>query len=211
MATEKDNMPASETNLLIEAGHYYSAHGPTIWSQLGLELARKELEKNPGGKLMLFVDNYHGYEHVPEEEKAHAPLPKFSIQPNHVVYESHMTTEAEELLSFLTSLPKSKRARLSNKDNRWYISGFPITKPNGNPACVLLDAALTKHKYQMGYNRIINYLPNHYGGEQANLSRLLAKIMPSDFHAEVVLFDQYGNRTRQPLHTPTPAIITEPL
>jgi hypothetical protein len=122
-------------------------------------------------------------------------------------------TQAEELLHFLSSpenFSKDKRARQSGKDNRWYISGFPITKPNGKPACVLLDAALTKHKYELGYRKVINYLPHYYGPEQKNLGRLLNKIMPQDFHCEVVLFDQYGNRTREILHQQKPVIITEP-
>jgi hypothetical protein len=181
-----------ELPVLIEAGHYYESYGPTIWSRLGVQLT--DSIDHPKKKKMLLIDDVHALDQVSQHE-ATQPVISLEFEPDYVILESAMFPKAENLLGILTSLPKSMRATKNNKDGKWYISGFPITDRNGKPICVLLDAALSVTKYEMGFNQTVTMLPNFYAVEQRNLMRILGKIMPRDFQTKTILFDMNGKET----------------
>lgn len=182
----------TESRVLIESGHYYQVKGPTEWSKIGVEIA-EELKSQHNAASMLFIDDYHGIENVSEHEINH-PVIDLNFTPDYTVYESDMVKPALVLLEVLKELPKKRRAR-QDKNGAFFLSGFPITDRAGNPLCVLLDAALTQHKYELGFQRSINVLPSYYGGLQANLSKIINKLTFSEFKHETVLFD-YDKRYR---------------
>lgn len=180
-----------KTATLIEAGHYYEAKGPTIWSNIGASIAETLKKQYEKAETMLFVDNVHGINDVSHHEVDHPVVP-LVFTPNHIVYESEMIEPAMELLEFLKDFPSKKRRARQDRDGRWFTSGFAITKSNGKPSCVLLDAALTVYKNKMGFPRTINVLPHFYKEQQENLTRILKKVMPNDFEHKIVLFDHTG-------------------
>ncbi len=173
---------------IIEAGHYYSAHGPTDLSLLGVKIAKQVTTTED--VLCLFIDDHHKN---PPQNELSVPVADldhkfFSL----ILHESNMLTPAYQLLEHLCSLPKKKRAEKS-KNGQYFCSGFAITTVDGVPLCVLLDAALTQIKHQMGFDEIINILPYHYEEEQKNLFRLLAKILPDGVKVTSLLFNEKGD------------------
>lgn len=176
---------------LIEAGHYYLSKGPTKWSNIGGKIA--ENLKHQYGKVetMLFLDDVHSINEVSPYEVDHPVVP-LQFNADHVVYESEMIEPALQLLEVLKELPKKRRAR-PDSEGRYYISGFPVTNKFGKPLCVLLDAALTLKKYEMGFKRTINILPFYYKEQQENLFRILNKIMPHGLEHRTLLFDEHGH------------------
>jgi len=172
---------------ILEAGHYYSAKGPTRWSLLGWEIMLNM--RTDGDKSMLFIDNIHSLSDVPKEERE---LPKLTFNPeaDFVVTESAVVPEAWEFLEILKALPQKKRTKVNS--GRWYCSGFPLTTSSGAPNCVLLDAGLTLHKRELGFQEAVNILPMFYENEQRQLLRLVAKALPN-FRLQVVLYDLAGN------------------
>src|SRR5574343_667383 len=155
---------------IIEAGHYYAAYGPTIWSQIGVDIIGQI--RCITDKTMLFIDDVHPVANVSHFEKEESII-DLDYRPDYTVMESDMVKPATDLLEKLLSLPSKKRAHLNNKDGKYYISGFAITNKESKPLCVLLDAALTVHKYNMGFNHIINVLPDYYEHEQEHLVKIL--------------------------------------
>lgn len=174
---------------IIEAGHYYVAHGPTKWSLLGVDILNRLKTEND--ETMLFIDDFHGIENVSSHE-INLEIIEFKFSPNHVVYESDMSNLAKEILIRLLNLPRNKRVKVNNATGQYFLSGFPVTKKNGDPCCVLLDAALSLYKYKLGFNKIVNILPYFYSEEQLQLLKILSKIMPEDFNCEIHLFDENG-------------------
>ncbi|MFA7191850.1 MAG: hypothetical protein WC089_00925 [Candidatus Paceibacterota bacterium] len=176
---------------IIEAGHYYSAYGPTIWSTTGVEILNKV--RQPSDKTMLFVDDFHPLANVSHFEKSEDVV-ELLFDPDILVFESKMVDKAKEILEKLLNLEqKKKRAHLNQKDGKYYISGFPITNSSGIPLCVLLDAALTVYKYELGYKNIINILPSYYGTEQEHLIKILGKLNLKDLNFSIILFEKDGS------------------
>jgi len=172
---------------VLEAGHYYAAHGPTQWSTDGWAI----LERIQGGhdSSMLFVDDVHPIGDVWVEERS-MPVIYFDPAPDHIIRESEVVPEAAEYLDLLRGL--SKKHRATRQDGKpWFCSGFPITDKNEQPLCVLLDAGLTLRKYKLGFRSGTNILPWYYRDEQCRLRRLVEKVLP-DFSLHIVLFDQSG-------------------
>lgn len=182
----------NEERTLFEAGHYYEVKGPTVWSRLGVELTHSI--KSDSDATMLFIDDVHPITNVSPHE-IHHPVVTLDFNPDHIIYESEMFPMAQDLLLELQKLSNKKRAVKSNTTGQYFISGFPITHPDGRPLCVLLDAALSRKKYQMGFKNIVNVLPFYYGGQQQNLNKILQKIMPEDFSISTIFFDSYGKET----------------
>lgn len=176
---------------IIEAGHYYAAYGPTIWSTVGVDILNKI--RQPSDKTMLFVDDFHPIANVSHFEKSEEIVELF-FDPDILVLESKMVEKAKEILGQLLILEqKKKRAHLNQKDGKYYISGFPITNSIGTPLCVLLDAALTVYKYELGYKNIVNILPSYYGTEQEHLIKILGKLNLKDLNFSIILFEKDGN------------------
>lgn len=176
-------------NRLYEAGHYYKSHGPTMWSNIGASIALER--KASSDKTLLFIDDVHTVDNLNGLERMQ-PIIEFTHSFDYMVLESEMVDPAKIILEQLFLLPRSKRAKM-NPDGKCFCSGFPITTVGGQPLCVLLDATLTKHKYDLGFRKIINVLPGYYEEEQEHVSRLLQKILPNDFHFSVIYFDAEGN------------------
>ncbi len=177
-------------NRLIEVAHYYECKGPTIWSQIGVELLEKFKKTND--KTLSFVDDVHSLSDMSDNEKNEAVI-EFNFSADYKILESKMMEPALEILNILLNLSSKKnRAKLNPKDNKYYISGFPITNEFGKPSCVLLDAALTLHKNQLGFDKIVNILPNFYEQEQRNLIRILAKLNMPHLLFSVILFNKNG-------------------
>jgi len=97
---------------IIDAGHYYSAHGPTMWSRLGWQMGEAHKHENPkvGDKLLLFIDDVHSAEDLHPLERR-KPVVVFQPAADHVLYESDMRNEAKEIFSILISLEKKKRPK----------------------------------------------------------------------------------------------------
>ena len=176
---------------IIEAGHYYECKGPTAWSTQGVAIMEK-IRRN-GAKSMLFVDDLHPLENVSIIERFEDTV-YFDFKPDYLVMESEMIKPAQKILEQLLSLnSKKKRASRNPKDGKCYISGFPITKDDGEtPLCVLLDAALTVHKRELGFDNVINILPYFYQEQQSNLLRILNKLNLEELTFSVLLFKKDG-------------------
>lgn len=172
---------------ILEAGHYYPAKGPTMWSVVGWEIMlsmRSDCDKS-----MLFIDDIHGFEDVSPEE-AILPEVRFNPNPNFTVLESTVVAKAWQILDALKALPRERRARFNS--GIWYCSGFPLVTKSGAPNCVLLDAGLTLLKKELGFREGVNILPEFYKEQQRKLLRIVAKALP-DFHLQVVLYDLGGD------------------
>lgn len=169
---------------ILEAGHYYVAKGPTLWSYQGWRILEELRQK--GDRTLLFVDDIHPLERVPPIERHESHVNGFAPPADHLFYESAMHDEALEVLERLKELPKKNRARCQN--GVWFCSGFPITHQDGKPLCVLLDAGLSLKKLGMGYSEAVNILPHYYEGEQRKLLRLVRKAIPA-LTQRVILFD----------------------
>lgn len=171
---------------VLEAGHYYSAKGPTIWSAVGWEIMLSM--RGDDDKSMLFIDDVHDWGDVPPDEVL-LPKVEFDPSPDFVVLESEVVVKAWEFLELLKKLPRKRRAR--NNSGRWYCSGFPLVTKSGAPSCVLLDAGLTLLKSELGFREGVNILPKFYEEQQIKLLRLVAKALPN-FRLRVVLYDLEG-------------------
>jgi len=180
---------------IIEAGHYYQAKGPTHWSALGWGILRRI--RSDGDRSMLFIDDVHSLTDMHVEEQRAQIIPTFKPDPaaDYKVLESQMNGEATVILERLKSKshPYDRRAR-KRRNDAWYCSGFRILHPNGQPTCLLLDAALALKKYKLGFRAGVNVLPRFYEWQQQALVRILAKSLP-DFQLSVILFDENGECT----------------
>lgn len=171
---------------LWEAGHYYTSKGPTEWSAIGWKIMQ-EIKKNRGDSSMLFIDDIHPIETLHPDEQT-APLIDFNPDPTFIVLESAMKRLALDVLQELKGLSKRKKAKQSKKSGSWFLSTFPLTDPEGRPLCVLLDAALSVYKNQLGFEQTVNLLPSHYYGQQANLKKILSRILP-EFNLQTLFFN----------------------
>lgn len=169
---------------IIEAGHYYLAHGPTEWTKKGWEIL--QMIRQTGDKTMLFLDDVHGLEDVHEDERR-LPVISFSPRAHFKVMESETREDALKTLNILKGLSKRKKAT-KKRNGMWFCSGFPVTDTHGNPLCVLLDLGLCFKKHEMGFTQGINILPHYYASQQQQVLRLLLKALP-EFSLTVVLFD----------------------
>ena len=169
---------------ILEAGHYYSVKGPTKSSKIGWEVMKSISSEDD--KSMLFIDDFHDWEGVPQKEKE-LPVVDFNPEFDYVVKESKIVSQAWEVLNILTSLSKKKRAK-QDRSGRWFCSGFPITMESGQPNCVLLDAGLTLFKRELGFKAGVNILPEFYKDQQEKLFCLVKKALP-DFHLQLVLYN----------------------
>lgn len=184
---------------ILEGGHYYKCKGPTTWSIIGWN--QVQALKQPGDQSMVFVDDVH---EIKDLHPTEAVLPSFphliGVFPDYMIMESTMIPLALHLLEELASLPKKKRAK-QKPNGQWFCSGFPITDPEGFPLCVLLDLALTKKKAEMGFERVLNVLPQFYEEQQVQLRKLIQKVIPTILH-DVVLYDLEGKVWQLPTSSP---------
>jgi hypothetical protein len=171
-----------------EAGHYYHAKGPTVWSAVGWRVMAKLAHRSEAR--MLFVDDVHPETSVHHRERGldrimFNPIPK----PTHLALESGMLEHGKVALEHLKKLPKRRKARKIG--GRWHCSGFPLEGSSGQPLCLFFDLGLTWHKRQLGFHRAVNVVPEYYAEEQRRLVRLVKKAMP-DFQLIVLLHDIEG-------------------
>lgn len=173
---------------ILEAGHYYLAKGPTLWSVVGWEIMKGMCSGSD--KSMLFIDDVHNLDDVSADE---AELPvvaaSFNSEADFVILESQVKDKARDMLRILMSLPKKRRPRLRGRI--WYCSGFALNYDTGTYACTLFDAGLTLFKSQLGFREGVNILPKFYEEQQTKLLRLVQKALP-DFRLRVVLYDLDG-------------------
>lgn len=188
----RNNLP-----VLIEAGHYYTAKGPTQWSEIGARIAQER--KLVSDKTMLFIDDMHDLSQVREQERLEPVVSIDHYLFDYTIYESEMIHPAKKLVEYLLQLPKSKRAK-QNEDGRCFCSGFPITKTGGEPLCVLLDVALTKRKYEMGFQKIVNILPYYYEEEQQHTAQILRKVINDENFEFTTLFFEKNGAIREVSH-----------
>ena len=179
----------SPTNspIIWEGGHYYASKGPTQWSVKGWKLMQQLMAAHDHS--LLFIDDIHGVELLSPEEQSAEVLP-FSPNPNHQVLESAMMQTALDVLTELKGLSKKKAARQSPSGS-WFVSGFPLTKPDGTPLCGLLDAALAVTKSNLGYTSGVNVLPFYYASQQVQVGHVLKKVLP-EFALQSLYFDAQG-------------------
>ncbi|MCC6448126.1 MAG: hypothetical protein IT215_05510 [Chitinophagaceae bacterium] len=147
-----------------------------------------ELEKDIVSSTMLFIDDFHGYECIPIEEKN---APKWETVNDsflcfdHFLLESTLLERAETVLSMLKSEVGNK-VKCSKRDEV-FCSGIKLMKEGRVPTCVLLDVALTLYKQELGFNKGLNILPYFYESEQLILKKIISKIMPN-FELKNVFF-----------------------
>jgi len=173
---------------ILEAGHYYRVKGPTRWSQLGWEVLRRI--RSDGDRTMLFIDDVHDEDQLHEVELCAPTVETFDPVADFRVLESRMNGEADEVFNRLGELSSKGRPK-KLRDGSWHCSGTMIRHANGDPTCALLDAGLALWKFQQGFRRGVNILPEHYYWQQQYVLRLVMKAVP-DFDLSVVLFDQSG-------------------
>lgn len=177
--------------VLYEAGHFYAAKGPTEFSVIGQNVLTRIIPVGANVEKMLFIDDVHGPQCVPEPEAELPVVEKFSPDFDFIVNESQVAPEAFEVLEILKKLPGKKRAR-SKSGHHYFFKDFAVTTPAGQPACVLYDAGLSLYKSRLGFGELVNILPEHYGAEQRNLLRLLKTGLPQ-ICQRVILFDRNGS------------------
>jgi len=176
-----------------EAGHYYEAKGPTIWASLGWDVMQGLMNPSRNAHSMLFIDDVHPIGEVSSHERdmpcvQFNPLPA----PEHIVLESEVKDETADVLERLKLLPRRRRARWTWNPSRWSCSGFSLTNTKEEPLCLLYDLALTLRKYNLGYRRGINVLPEFYASQQRPLLQIANKLLP-DFTLSTVLFNKNGS------------------
>lgn len=173
---------------IIEAGHYYRAHGPTSSSNTGWKLLEK-IRANTD-KTLLWIDDVHGPNQVPEDELRNEVI-SFNPCPDFLKLESEMIPYAHKVFELLKNLPKRKRPR-QRKDGGWSLNGrVRLYWSDGFPSCVLLDAGLSLWKNEQGFQVGVNILPECYAKEQLDLLLILRKSLPN-FRQEVLLFNEEG-------------------
>ncbi len=175
-------------HVIWEAGHYYGAKGPTVWTLQGWNILANLAQ--PNEPRMLFVDDVHPLDQLHPLERE-APIVPFDPrpEPTHRLTESAMRTNALLALDRLQQMPRRRRARKSG--GRWSCAGFPLTTTAGDPLCLLFDLGLTYHKHELGFVRGVNILPSFYEQQQRRLQSLTRRLLP-DFQLDVVLFDEQG-------------------
>lgn len=205
----KNNAP-----YLIEAGHYYSSWGPTIMTELGLQIAT-QIPPVFGDlpQIMQFVDDIHESKVLGEKEREYQPIqePMYPIEPDITFLESTAANYAPYILDAVlreTMNPDgkpalSKKLRATANGSGIHMSDFHLTNSEGTPSCVLLDAGLTFWKaVHNGAKGCINVLPHWYEGEQQQLHELTTRafsVMSEDFpeltgfQLITILFDEDGN------------------
>jgi hypothetical protein len=176
---------------IIEAGHYYKAIGPTVWSEIGWQLGQQMIQ--PGDATMLFIDDVHTAEQAHPLERAAQRVNGFAPVPTYTVLESSVAAEAKEALAMLYALPKKNRPVVS-ADGTVFCSGAPLVSADGASLCTLLDVGLTLRKSRLGFTHGVNILPDFYQAQQEPVLRLVQRILP-DFHLAVVLFATCGTNT----------------
>ncbi len=176
---------------IIEAGHYYQAIGPTIWSAIGWQLGQQMVQ--PGDATMLFIDDVHTADQAHPMERAAQRMHVFMPKPDYTVLESSVALEAKEALCMLYALPKKKRP-VEGGDGTVFCSGAPLVSAEGAYLCTLLDVGLTLRKSRLGFNYGVNILPDFYQAQQQPVLRLVQKILP-EFNLRVVLFAPCGTYT----------------
>lgn len=176
---------------IIEAGHYYRAIGPTVWSEIGWQLGQQMLQ--PGDATILFIDDVHTAEQAHPMERSAMLVRDFMPKSDYTVLESSVIAEAKEVLTMLYALPKKKRPVVSG-DGTVFCSGAPLVSAEGVCLCTLLDVGLTLRKSRLGFSSGVNILPDFYQAQQAPVLRLVQKILPQ-FTLAVVLFAACGTYT----------------
>jgi hypothetical protein len=146
---------------------------------------------------MVLVDDVHSINQMNATEAEMEVVRGYSPDPCMTVMESAMAKPGFAVLEELKVLPKRQRARHPANQHGWFCSGFQLTTPNRTkpetPTCLLYDLGLTRFKYELGFRRVVNVLPEFYEGEQRALIRLSNKVMP-DMRVEATLFDLAGRR-----------------
>jgi len=176
---------------ILEAGHYYTAKGPTVWAVMGWGIMQGLRHSHDA--TLLFLDNVHDLNDVHPEE-VHLDVVEFDPEADFVVNEGDVVAEAKEVLDRLLGLSRRRRAA-RNGNGKYFCSGVPLTDEDGNPNCLLLDAGLTLKKQQLGFSSGVNILPIFYEEEQRSLLRIVDKAIP-DFGLHVVLYDVHGQPTK---------------
>ncbi len=176
---------------IIEAGHYYLAHGPTRWSKMGVTILSHM--QQPEDVTLLFVDDIHTKDEIPAPEKSEPIIPDFVYKPNFVLYESRFRSDSYTIIDNLKRLPKKRRARQNKQSGRWFCGNVPLTTSSGDPTCTLYDVALTLWKSEQA-KTVINILPEHYRSQQLQVISVLKKLgVP--IIMEIQLFNNIGKVT----------------
>lgn len=187
---------------LFESGHYYSSHGPTLWSRTGWEITTQM--KKPGDHTTIMVDDVHPKSLLSSQE-TNLPVVEFEPDPCFTILESEMEKPGLEVLEMLQNLRRKDGNKVGRRHRaiyrpgkgHWICSGFPLTAKSKSkndpqePLCLLYDLGLTWHKYQLGFRRLVNVLPEFYFSEQYGLIKIARKIMP-DLDLSTVLYDING-------------------
>jgi len=162
---------------LIEAGHYYSCDGPSNVSMKGWEIG-KELALNNGALLALFVDDYHSEQGFLEEDEIFLggnAVQAIQSEATHIFHESDIAKKAPaEIIGLLEdSKVKLKKGIVSADGVRlgaYSEGGF------NSPTCTFLDYLLLCEKTKLAGNQTV-VLPSAYEKQQANLSKVIAKLV----------------------------------
>ncbi len=175
---------------VIEAGHYYQAKGPTIWSVVGWRVM--EEMRQFSDQTMLFIDDFHGVDDLLDEERR-CSVVEFDPEVDHCVFEASMVAEAVVIFQMLMGLSKKQgRPRFKRRDSTWNLNGsIRLKHGDGRFTCVMLDAGLCLYKGGLGFTEGVNVVPVYCESEQRNLLRILRKVN-IDFSLRVVLFDLDG-------------------
>jgi len=172
---------------ILEAGHYYQAKGPTLWSVVGWRIL--EQLRQLDDKTMLFIDDFHELKDLDETERD-ALVVDFAPNPDYIAYEASLVPDAERVFQMLMELPPRRRPK-QKEDGSWKLNGtIKLKYPSGKFTCVMLDAGLCLKKSEIA-GEAVNIVPYYYESEQKNLLAILRKAMP-DFSLQVVLFELNG-------------------
>ncbi len=199
---------------LIEAGHYYSSWGPTVMTEMGLQIATQippTFGDLPG--IMQFIDDIHGSKVLGEKEREYSPVenPNYAVNPDITFLESAAGDYAPFILEAVLRDPDnpegkpvlSKKLRAKENGSGIHMSDFHLANSDGVPSCVLLDAGLTFWKAVHNEAKgCVNVLPYWYEAEQQQLHELTTRAFSvmvddypqlADFQLITVLFDEDGN------------------
>ncbi len=183
-------------HIVVEAGHFYTANGPSLHSLTGWQIAEHKADdwQRYGGKtvlMALFVDDFHssqptvaqlGFDYEGEETffagaDAEAAVKRMVGWADLVFKENDFAAGAFDAVLPLVdqNLASTKKGVVTTKGVRLGSDFDPNDPQSFQPTCVLLDYMLLCAKAQYGVDQYV-VLPPWYLKQQRQLATVIGKL-----------------------------------
>lgn len=176
---EINSLNIQSQQVIVEAGHIYSGEKVSDEHQMGLMIGRcvAEVLEEIGLEVstMLFIDDYNGSGESQETLSLYQEsLNSIGFEPKEIVYETSLTTMANDLILDLKR--KGKVKKIKERDCLLAGSqGLIDLWRNGKYSCSILDAALYLTKAQKSDGGLlVTVLPKSYREQQRKTKLILS-------------------------------------